>query len=248
MYVVSSILGSHVLFTNCTRFEIIDDTILAAFGRLIYRFYPMFLVFSSKMGRIISGLMWAKSQRKNDKKEKSLYSKWANVNSVRKPLDDVNLVNSNLKSLTRQLWRHSPSNFLKACAGWFRSWNTANKANENKTLETTTRVKDLYIKPWKMTSVLPPLRNDASVPTMTTCERKKKTFPLCTWGGTQTMVSSYSIDYGQKDGNPSENRPCSATRRNRPHPSEVIIFRLSCPFNHPNLRVWFLFSTRKKAF
>lgn len=63
------------LFTNCTRFEIIDDTILAAFGRLIYRFYPMFLVFASKMGRIISGLMWAKSQTKNDKKEKSLYSK-----------------------------------------------------------------------------------------------------------------------------------------------------------------------------
>ncbi|XP_046844056.1 uncharacterized protein LOC124438110 [Xenia sp. Carnegie-2017] len=74
-----------------------------------------------------------------------------------------------------------------------------------------------------MTSVLPPLRNDASVPTMPTYEQKKKTFPLCTWGGTQTMVSSYSIDYGKKDGNPSEKRPCSAARRNRPHPSKFFL-------------------------
>ena len=38
------------------------------------------------------------------------------------------------------------------------------------------------------------------------------------------MVTSYSMDYGKKDGTPSEKRPCSATRRNRPHPSKVFIY------------------------
>ena len=40
------------------------------------------------------------------------------------------------------------------------------------------------------------------------------------------MVTSYSMDYGKKDGTPSEKRPCSATRRNRPHPSKVIGMKL----------------------
>ena len=55
-------------------------------------------------------------------------------------------------------------------------------------------------------------------------EKKKDAFPLSTWGGVQTMVTSYSMDYGKKDGTPSEKRPCSATRRNRPHPSKVFIY------------------------
>lgn len=37
------------------------------------------------------------------------------------------------------------------------------------------------------------------------------------------MVTSYSMDYGKKDGTPSEKRPCSATRRNRPHPSKFFM-------------------------
>ena len=33
--------------------------------------------------------------------------------------------------------------------------------------------------------------------------------------------TSYSIDFARKEGNPALPRPCSVTRRNRPHPSEV---------------------------
>lgn len=74
-----------------------------------------------------------------------------------------------------------------------------------------------------MTSVLPPLKEETSTVAMPSLpEEKKNTFPLSTWGGVQTMVTSYSMDYGKKNGTPSEKRPCSATRRNRPHPSKVI--------------------------
>ena len=34
-------------------------------------------------------------------------------------------------------------------------------------------------------------------------------------------TTSYSIDFARKEGNPALPRPCSVTRRNRPHPSEV---------------------------
>ena len=33
--------------------------------------------------------------------------------------------------------------------------------------------------------------------------------------------TSYSIDYAKKEGKPALPRPCSVTRRNRPHPSQV---------------------------
>ena len=76
-----------------------------------------------------------------------------------------------------------------------------------------------------MTSVLPPLKEENNPPAMpSVVEKKKNVFPLSSWGGVQTMVTSYSMDYGKKDGTPSEKRPCSATRRNRPHPSKVIIY------------------------
>jgi hypothetical protein len=76
-----------------------------------------------------------------------------------------------------------------------------------------------------MTSVLPPLKEEINPPAMPSAEpesKREKSFPLSTWGGVQTMVTSYSMDYCKKDGTPSEKRPCSATRRNRPHPSKVI--------------------------
>ena len=67
-----------------------------------------------------------------------------------------------------------------------------------------------------MANVLPPLREPAAATIMNTT-----LIPLSNWGGVQTMVTSYSMDYGKKERTPSEARPCSATRRNRPHPSRV---------------------------
>ena len=75
-----------------------------------------------------------------------------------------------------------------------------------------------------MTSVLPPLKEETNPPAIpNVAEKKKPAFPLSTWGGGHTMVTSYSMDYGKKNGTPSEKRQCSATRRNRPHPSKVIL-------------------------
>ncbi|XP_028394868.1 uncharacterized protein LOC114519011 [Dendronephthya gigantea] len=75
-----------------------------------------------------------------------------------------------------------------------------------------------------MTSVLPPLKEEGNAPAMASVvEKKKNIFPLSSWGGVQTMITSYSMDYGKKDGTPSEKRPCSATRRNRPHPSKFFM-------------------------
>lgn len=42
--------------------------------------------------------------------------------------------------------------------------------------------------------------------------------------------TSYSVDFAKKEGKPAMPRPCSVTRRNRPHPSQVntlTIFRMS---------------------
>ena len=74
-----------------------------------------------------------------------------------------------------------------------------------------------------MANVLPPLREPAAATIMNTTlnPTKNAAFPLSNWGGVQTMVTSYSMDYGKKERTPSEARPCSATRRNRPHPSRV---------------------------
>ena len=40
-------------------------------------------------------------------------------------------------------------------------------------------------------------------------------------------TTSYSVDFAKKEGKPAIPRPCSVTRRNRPHPSQVQIFE--CP-------------------
>lgn len=53
------------------------------------------------------------------------------------------------------------------------------------------------------------------------CEKSKgKLFPR-----KQTIGSfgttSYSVDFAKKEGKPAKPRPCSVTRRNRPHPSQV---------------------------
>lgn len=37
-------------------------------------------------------------------------------------------------------------------------------------------------------------------------------------------TTSYSIDFAKKEGKPAMPRPCSVTRRNRPHPSQVYTF------------------------
>ena len=34
-------------------------------------------------------------------------------------------------------------------------------------------------------------------------------------------TTSYSVDFAKKEGKPAIARPCSVTRRNRPHPSQV---------------------------
>jgi len=34
-------------------------------------------------------------------------------------------------------------------------------------------------------------------------------------------TTSYSVDFAKKEGKPAIPRPCSVTRRNRPHPSQV---------------------------
>ena len=36
-------------------------------------------------------------------------------------------------------------------------------------------------------------------------------------------LTSYSVDFNKKDGKPARIRPCSVTRRNRPHPLMVCI-------------------------
>ena len=40
-------------------------------------------------------------------------------------------------------------------------------------------------------------------------------------------TTSYSVDFAKKEGKPAIPRPCSVTRRNRPHPSQVQIVRMS---------------------
>ena len=37
-------------------------------------------------------------------------------------------------------------------------------------------------------------------------------------------TTSYSVDFAKKKGQPAIPRPCSVTRRNRPHPSQVKTF------------------------
>ena len=94
-----------------------------------------------------------------------------------------------------------------------------------------------------MTNVLPPLRDPTTMGAVL-ASRKKAKFPLSTWGGVREMVTSYSIDYGEKDVKPSKPRPCSNTRRNRPHPSKVNTTFLNAKL----LTSYFLDKTRDKLF
>lgn len=54
-------------------------------------------------------------------------------------------------------------------------------------------------------------------------ESSKHIYPRCE---KSTGTTSYSIDFAKKEGKPASPRPCSGTRRNRPHPSQVSIFCL----------------------
>ena len=49
------------------------------------------------------------------------------------------------------------------------------------------------------------------------CVKKPRQSSIGAFSGT----TSYSIDFAKKDGKPAVPRPCSVTRRNRPHPSKV---------------------------
>ena len=72
-----------------------------------------------------------------------------------------------------------------------------------------------------MATVLPPLQKSVEVnnePVVNPSEKPKN--PLASWGA-QTMITSYSVDFCKKDCIPTKVRQCSATRRNRPHPSQV---------------------------
>lgn len=47
-------------------------------------------------------------------------------------------------------------------------------------------------------------------------------------------TTSYSIDFAKKEGKPALPRPCSVTRRNRPHPSQVATFLIIFGYHMEN--------------
>ena len=60
-------------------------------------------------------------------------------------------------------------------------------------------------------------------------------------------TTSYSIDFARKEGKPALPRPCSVTRRNRPHPSEVRNL-IRVEFYFLNLQNYLVLNTRSVFF